>query len=263
MSEFQFNMAAYLDRLQLKRAGKPDIECLKHIHRAQHCHIPFENFDIVLGKNIDLAPPAIFNKLVQRNRGGYCFELNQLLLMALQHLGFEARALLARVQLREPPSGRGHQISLVTIDQQQWIVDAGFGSQTPCEPLPLVLGKELRVKDQCLKFTEHPDYGIMLCAKKEGQWSPLYSFDFTVVCQGDIDYGNHYTSSHPNSTFTQSRVAAIATEHGMCTLLDDMLTEYIGDQKHQHQLAQGAQYITALEQYFLIELDESERDFLF
>lgn len=263
MKNFEFNGEAYLDRIRLNEEADLTVECLKRIHRAQHCTIPFENFDIALGRAIDLSHQAIFEKLVNHKRGGYCFELNQLLLMALQYFGFEARALLARVQLRDTPSGRGHQISLVTIDQQQWIVDVGFGSQTPREPLPLILEREMKVKDQCLKFSDHPVFGVMLSAKKEGQWSELYSFDFTSVCQGDIDYGNHYTSTHPNSTFTQSKVAAIATETGMRTLLENTLTEYINEEKRQHQINKNSEYINILKEKFFIELDKEFEDFIF
>lgn len=83
-----------------------DFESLKRIHRAQHLSIPFENFDIWLGRKINIDSISIFNKLVQKRRGGYCFESNGLLLMALKSFNFKARPILGRVHVSGQPGGR-------------------------------------------------------------------------------------------------------------------------------------------------------------
>src|SRR3546814_2536084 len=85
---------AYLRRIGLEQAPRPDQEGLMSVQRAHRWAIPFENFDIPLGRGISLDPAAVFDKLVVRRRGGYCFEQNQLFLRALLQLGFDARPLL-------------------------------------------------------------------------------------------------------------------------------------------------------------------------
>ena len=84
MNDFKFDREAYLKRINYKNDLTVSIECLRQLHYAQLFTIPFENFDIVLGKGIDLEPAKLFDKLVHHRRGGYCFELNGLFLMALQ-----------------------------------------------------------------------------------------------------------------------------------------------------------------------------------
>ncbi|WP_372836363.1 arylamine N-acetyltransferase [Pontibacterium sp.] len=54
-------------------------------------------------------------KLVNSNRGGYCFELNSLLLLALCHFGFNARPILGRVHLSGEVTGRGHLLILAEL----------------------------------------------------------------------------------------------------------------------------------------------------
>ena len=56
--------------------------------------------------------------------------------MALKSMGFDVRALLGRVHITGTPTGRGHQIELVTIEGKQWIADVGFGADTPRAPIP-------------------------------------------------------------------------------------------------------------------------------
>jgi N-hydroxyarylamine O-acetyltransferase len=52
----------------------------------------------VLGQPVSMEPPALLAKLVAGGRGGYCFEHNTLLRLALTSLGFEAAPLLCRVR---------------------------------------------------------------------------------------------------------------------------------------------------------------------
>jgi N-hydroxyarylamine O-acetyltransferase len=257
MKEFDFNRNEYLKRINYAEKITISLSCLKAIHHAQFHTIPFENFDIWLGKGIDITPEAIFQKLVKKKRGGYCFELNGLLLMALRSFGFDARALLARVHTRERPSGRGHQIILVTIKDKQWIVDAGFGSDTPRIPLPLEIKQPVSHNGQRLRLIKSKEFGYMLQAIKDNIWKNLYSFDLEYVHLGDIEYGNHFTSTHHSSFFTSSRVAALPLNNGKITLLNHTLKTTINGKETETELPKGQSYINALKTHFGIELDAS------
>src|SRR3546814_21153640 len=68
------DVEAYLHRIGLEQAPRPDQEGLMSVQRAHRWAIPFENFDIPLGRGISLDPAAVFDKLVVRRRGGCCFE---------------------------------------------------------------------------------------------------------------------------------------------------------------------------------------------
>ena len=119
----------YFQRIGLIYQPEINESTLRLIHHHQHRAIPFENLAILNGEPIDITQQAIFEKLVLSERGGYCQELNGLLFNVLSYLGFTIRPLLARVHFGDQPTGHGHRINLVTIGDQQWIVDAGFWHQ--------------------------------------------------------------------------------------------------------------------------------------
>ena len=255
MDNKAFEPDIYLERIHhlghvpLSEAGLADL------HRAQVCTIPFENFDILLGHGISLAYADIFAKLVRSARGGYCFELNGLFLMALQAFGFDARPILARVHRSGTPMGRGHQISLVDLLGRRWITDVGFGSpHLPC-PLPLEINHVATHNKESFRFIEAKPYGIMLQTLQKGYWQNLYSFDFEHVCPGDIVYGNHYTSTHPDSFFTCNRIAALATQSGRITLCNHTLRQFIAGTEHVQELMEGQMYLKALKDHFGISLN--------
>lgn len=243
----------YFNRIGLPKETAVTIENLKAIHRAQHRTIPFENFDIVNGESIQLSEEVIYNKLVNKNRGGYCHELNGLLFNVLNTLGFEGRTLLGRVHLSPEPTGRGHRVTLITINSQQWLVDAGFGTFTPREPLPIEFDKELKTDLQTFRFLRDKHYGVLLQIKESGEWLSIYSFDMGYVCQGDLEYANHFSSTHSDSVFTSGAIAALSTEEGINTLSNQQLKIKKNGVTQQITLRDEASYFKALKDYFGLE----------
>ncbi|MEZ9852121.1 arylamine N-acetyltransferase [Vibrio breoganii] len=248
-------LSQYLSRIGLSKPPEVSVQGLKALHIAQHRVVPFENFDVIAGKRIETTTEGIYNKVITHQRGGYCFELNGLMLRVLSTLGFEARTLLGRVHLSGAPTGRGHQVSLVTLDGQQWLVDVGFGSQTPRHPLPLKMNTELCTDLQTFRLVAHDLYGTMLQVKDQDNWLNLYSFDMEEVCAGDIEYGNHFTSTSPNSVFTSAGIASIATEEGTVTLLNDLLKIKKGEQITEIKLSNESDYFKQVKTHFGLELD--------
>lgn len=255
MNHQLFDSDAYLQRIGYSGAVTPSEDTLMALHHAQLYTIPFENFDIQLGREIRLEPEAVFKKLVVQNRGGYCFELNGLFLAALKSMGFDARPLLARVHVTGAPTGRTHQLELITLNGRSWIADAGFGGDTPRAPIPLELNQPSTHDGQTIRVVDADEFGMMLQAEKDDGWADLYSFDLTPVVQADIDMGNYYTSHHPGALFVFARVAALPVKNGVITLFNTTLKKKTGGNEVVHELSGGRAYIKALEHYFGIELD--------
>ena len=212
----QIELDAYLARIGLAERPTADVSGLRAIHRAHRRAIPFENLDVALGRGISLDPERLFDKLVTRRRGGYCFEQNALFMAALAAAGFAVRPLLARVWLfatEVPP--RTHTLSLVTIDGREWIADAGFGgSDVP--PMPLAEG-ELSEAGVRHVLARDPDHGWML----ERDGVRQYSFTADRVWPADLALANHWTSTAPASRFVKLRIASILTEHGLDSLVEE------------------------------------------
>lgn len=257
------DLQAYLDKVGVTQTLDTSIETLFTLHRAQQRKLPFENFDIVLGHGVSISEQDIIDKLVYHNRGGYCFELNGLLLRVLQTVGFNARPLLGRVHLSGTPSGRTHQFTLVTMGDEKWIVDAGFGSNTPRSPLPFVLNQAIHTDIQTFRFVEDERVGYMLQVQSyddESQWLDMYSMDFEHVFDGDIVCGNHFASTSPSSRFTSSRVATLLIDSGVITLANYTLKYRENNKAVVIDLAEGPEYLSALKEHFGIELDAEYQD---
>lgn len=269
-SEGAFNLPAYLERIRLPARPTLDHLGLAAVQRAHRLAIPFENLDIPLGRGIDISSDAVFGKLVVGARGGYCFEQNRLFLDALRAMGFEARSLLARVWLNGgddvPPLT--HTLSLVTIDGQEWIADAGFGgSYAP--PMPLTEGAEAEAPDGArYRLSRDAIHGWMLmrdghAGTTDGRgggagFQPQYSFTTAHVWPSDLAMGNHWSATAPGTRFTTLRVVSIVLPRGFATLTDRSYRRRSGDEETAAEITDPRVYRMRLGMMFGIELTADE-----
>lgn len=253
-----FQLDAYLQRIALRTVPSVDEAGLRALHAAQFATIPFENLDIHLGRPIGLDGDSLRRKLVDRARGGYCFELNGLLLLALRAIGFDARPILARVHLGESISGRTHQTTLVELGRRRWIVDAGFGAGGPREPLLLSDDRECRGKHWGYRLRTSEPWGTMLQSLERGAWVDSYSFDLGHVTDADIALGHHYTSTSPASHFTTTRVASLPNAAGRASLRELEYTRWEGGLDRVVIIKDQEQYRELLSSVFRIQLNADE-----
>ncbi len=247
--------------MDLRAPPPATVEGLKALHRAQIRKIPFENLDIQLGRGIDISRPAIFAKTLVKRRGGYCFELNELMFAALEAFGFVARRLIARVHLSGAPGPHTHQFSIATVGEQDFLVDAGFGGQSPRGPIPYVLDAVTEIDFKRYRLISAPPYGTMLQDWFANAWRNLYSFEHRLVLDADRVLGNHYTSTHRSAFFTWVKTASIQTSEGRFSLLDMVLTQETSHGLTETIIPQGEPYLELLETVFGIEIDATFEDF--
>src|SRR6266550_6884083 len=131
------DIQAYLQRISYTGPLVPIAETLRLLQVAHLQTVPFENLSIHSGEPIVLDDDALFEKIVRRRRGGFCYELNGLFAALLRALGFDVKMLSARVANAEGIFGPDfdHMTLLVTL-AEPWLVDVGFGDSF-LEPLKL------------------------------------------------------------------------------------------------------------------------------
>jgi N-hydroxyarylamine O-acetyltransferase len=251
----------YLARIGLSEP-RGGLEGLTAIQRAHRLAIAFENLDIPLGRGISLDPQQLFDKLVTRRRGGYCFEQNALLLGMLEALGFKARPLLARVWLRTPPGEpvppRTHTLNLVELDGVDHIADAGFGgSYTP--PMPLVADEVSSTDDGARhRLVRDRDHGWMLQRDGGAGWERQYSFTTEQVWPGDLAAANHWTATRPDTRFTRLRIVSRALPGGYASLVERDLVMSEAGRSHCVEVAGPSQYRALLDELFVLRLAPQE-----
>ncbi len=174
------DLSAYLDRIAFTGDPRPDRATLDALMRAHLLAVSFENLDQQLGRRVTTDLPAAYAKIVDRRRGGWCFELNGLFGWALAEIGFEVDSLAAYVD-RDPAAPRpaSHKCLRVRCGEPL-LVDVGFGGSL-LQPLPIRPGEAeqppyqfaiAEQEDGFLRFTERSEAGAS-------------SFDFRLTPVGD------------------------------------------------------------------------------
>lgn len=223
------DLGAYLARIGLHEPPAPTAEGLFAVHRAHALTIPFENLDILLGRGIRLDLASLQAKLVAGRRGGYCFEQNALLQHALVALGFDVTPLAARVRVGGRVDGpRTHMLLSVRADGVDWLADAGFGAGGLLEPLPIAPGSGARQGAWEYRVVEDGRERVLESRTAAG-WGALYGFTLEPQLPSDYVVGNHYTSTHPDSSFTRTLTAQRIGFDAQWVLRGETLTERRAD----------------------------------
>jgi N-hydroxyarylamine O-acetyltransferase len=262
MNAYEFPLPEYLKRIGLPEAPAPDEQGLSTVHSAQAFSIPFENFDIHLGRTISLDPSSLVRKMLSQPRGGYCHELNSLFRLALKSLGFTLRVVMARVLYGRTDIGaRTHQVLIVTLSGQDWLADVGFGGPGLRLPLPMITDQAYEQYGDRYRLKRDPRCGIIL--QKEGQngFFDLYAFnDSELTLDIDIEASNHYTSTWPGSVFRLYRMCSLPQKWGRTTLTGMQLSIHRDGATVTRNLPPGPEYLKALSEHFGIVLDAKYED---
>jgi N-hydroxyarylamine O-acetyltransferase len=144
---------------------------------------------------------------------------------------------------------------LVQLGTRSWIADVGFGGPGLRAPLPFEPDRIAEQDGHRFRLVDAGPFGTMLQTQRGDAWQDLYSFDLAHVIPADIAYGNHYTSTHPDSLFTTARVAALPRPDGRIALLDQSLSISTGGTDSRQMLGDDAGYLVALREHFGIDLD--------
>ena len=248
---------AYLDRINYHGPLEPTAETLRQLHRAHMFAVPFENLDIHLDRPIRLNDVALFSKIVERRRGGFCYEMNGLFAALLGALGFRVDKLAAGVT-REgggfgPPFD--HMALVVHLDKR-WLADVGLGESFR-EPLLLDERGEQLSGGHAYRIAEGGENLILQRRGDNGAWADQYLFTLKPHEYPDYEEMCRYHQTSPESHFTRQRVCTRATGDGRITLSDLRLIVTSGGGREERLLNDEREYAQALKEYFGIELGES------
>jgi N-hydroxyarylamine O-acetyltransferase len=164
-----------------------------------------------------LDDDALFAKIVERRRGGFCYEANGLFAALLRELGFAVTMLSAEVARGDGQfSPAFDHMALVVKLEERWLADVGFGDSF-LEPLLLDTTSEQIQGDESFRIVDEDPYRVLLRRARD-EWEQKYRF--TLEPHEFVDYAEmcrfHQTS--PQSHFTQNRICSRATPEGRITL---------------------------------------------
>jgi N-hydroxyarylamine O-acetyltransferase len=253
--EISMRVMEYCSRLGLNALPPTTADGLAALQLAQRRAIPFENIDVLLGREIRIDGDAVFAKLVSDRRGGYCFEQNILLASAVTAMGIAVRPVLARVWLNAdstPPLT--HMALLATLDDGEWLMAAGFGGGY-CPPIRLIDGATADGLDgSSYRLCHDAQTGWMLERSHKSTAAKQFGFDLAEVFPADIALSNHWTSMHPTSRFTRHLIVNRISNDGRVSLIDQKLDRTVGTET----IGSPAQLAEILEREFLLKISNEE-----
>jgi N-hydroxyarylamine O-acetyltransferase len=250
---------AYLRRINYDGSLAPGAQTLRQLQLAHLVAVPFENLSIHAGQPIILNDEALFEKIVGRRRGGFCYELNGLFAALLRALGFNVVMLSAAAITAEGKFGPDfdHMALLVTVPverRQRWLADVGFGDSFR-EPLLLDRRDEQVQGERAYKIVPDGDHLILMQREGEGEWKSQYRFTLEPHSYPDYVEMCLYHQTSPQSHFTKARVCTRATSAGRVTLSETRLITTAKDGARQERAVNNEdEYAQLLREQFGIDI---------
>jgi N-hydroxyarylamine O-acetyltransferase len=213
--------------------------------------IPFENLSIHWGEPIILTDEALFDKIVTRRRGGFCYELNGLFAALLRSLGFTVAMLSARTANDAGQfSVEFDHMTLMVLADSSWLVDVGFGD-TFRKPLLLEVGVVQRQNGRDYLIKNDGEFRTLMEYKAGDGWRAQYRFDLEPYQYADYEQRCHYHQTSPESHFTQKRVCSRATPAGRLTLSGEtFITTTSNGERQERLLGDEDEVAQILQEYF-------------
>lgn len=236
------------------------IEFLSALHEAVMLHVPFENLDVQMGREIVLDVQRFFRKIVDQKRGGFCFELNGLLDAALRTLGFNSKKIAARVWDGERLGPERHHMALiVSVDSQQYLFDVGFGENFR-RPLRLSLDEEQSDSSGTYRIRSLGEELLGLEHAKDEAFQLTYAFRMEEHDLGDFVQACNTVQTSPDSIFVQKPICSLAKSNGRVSLTRKKLIRTVHDDKQELTVARfdDVQFLLSSELGIHLVIDHGE-----
>ena len=245
---------AYLNRINYHGSLDPIAETLRELQIAHLQTVPFENLSIHKGEPIVLDDESLFGKVVDRRRGGFCYELNGLFAALLRNLGFKVEMLAAGVVNSEGVVGPDFDhMALMVVLEQRWLADVGFGDSFR-EPL-LLDDRGIQTQDnRDYQIASEGEYLTLMQRESGGDWTAQYRFTLQPRVYNDYAEMCHYHQTSPDSHFTKAPLCSLATTDGRITLSGGrFLTTTGAGEKRELAVSGEAEFAKLLSEHFGID----------
>lgn len=212
----------YLERIGL--AGltpKADLDTLNRILYAHVQTVPFENLDAwAAGHCPSLAVRDLFEKVVVQKRGGWCHELNGLLLAFLACLGYEVYPIAARVTAGlDFTAPVGHRAVVCVLEDKKYYCDVGFGdlafqNAIPFDGTPSTFGFRMEKSGDWYEVWRGGDRPMKIITFPDVAWEPV-----------DFVHANFASAMNPHDPFRVAPYVSIMKGQTRVLLQGRTLTE--------------------------------------
>ena len=195
----------HLERIGISSRPAIDLDGLSELMLGHLLHVSFDNLDVFDQRGVTADPVVNIVKIVERRRGGWCFELNGAFGALLHSIGFDARALGAAVLLNGPTDVVDHLTLEVRVDERPWLVDVGFG-EAFIRPLDLSKAGPQDGGIADFEFIASPK-GTTLTKHVDGVPEAQFRFKRVTIRPQDLQATSDRMSGDPESFFRREPYA--------------------------------------------------------
>ncbi|MFD3522488.1 arylamine N-acetyltransferase [Streptomyces sp. NPDC058653] len=253
----------YLHRIGADRPAVPDAAALRDLQFRHLLAVPFENLSVHRREEIVLEDAALVAKVVERRRGGFCYELNGAFAALLRALGYPVTLLQARVFTGDGGLGIPYDHLTLLVETpdpdgtgsgrgvRRWLADVGFGNHC-VRPLAFDERGDQRDPAGTFRLVETPEGDLDVL--RDGK--PQLRVDQRPRALADFTAGSWYHRTSPDSPFTRSLVCSRNTPEGRITLSGGRLVTTVNGARHERELDGDAEILAAYREHFGLDLDE-------
>lgn len=246
----------YLKRLDWQGELRADKACLDRLIYLHQCAVPFEDLDIMAGRlPVKLDRDSLYEKIVVKKRGGFCFELNGLFVLLLRAVGFEARSCICRVAANRTDLGAlTHEAVLVKLDGKRYLCDVGLGG--PMAPFAVELSEERQTVFGETYWIE-PTHEGWFFQRRQGEnpeGDPVIIFSPQAFLPQDFEPMCQFLTNDPTRVFRVHRMVNRRAKDGYRNLRDNTLVVRDGDGRREITFT-DEELPEILRQWFDLELD--------
>lgn len=249
----------YFERINLEMPSILNAKTLAQIHFAHVSSIAYDMLDVFLGITPSFDMDDVRAKLISGRRGGGCTQLNGLLAVVLETLGFSLRRTLSAV-CRESSGVKlsTHMVLLVRADNEEWICDTGFGYRGFLYPLRLRDEEQVvqGVHEYRLQLIEPLMWSI--CYRRGDRWINMYLLREANYETPEFVVGQFFNAYSPLSPFKSNLVCAKPSLDGGSYLVNGLLVSDRNGVRTRRIVKSLQEFVEVLVEYFDIRVSAEQ-----
>ncbi|WP_221568677.1 arylamine N-acetyltransferase [Alkalihalobacillus sp. TS-13] len=233
-------------KLRIPENKQITFEDLHDILEKTATAFPFENFRVLSNQFGMITKDYLRHKILVKNEGGLCYELNPLLYFFLLDNGFNAKLIRGEVFDNDSGEwkdlGRTHIAIILQENDRDYLVDTGFGGNLPLMPVPL---NNETISSRNGEFRVRPmesDYGDsvldMKLKYKDTKWKIGYAFDPSRPIENmhELNDVQEIIVKHEQSPFNKTPLITRMTAEGNITLSPTSVTQWVNGKLEKEQI---------------------------
>lgn len=248
-------LALYFQRINLAVPSDTSAGTLADIHFAHVNAIAYEMLDVFLGIVPSFDMTEISDKLTSGRRGGGCTQMNGLLAVVLETLGFSVRRSLSAVSRENGAMNLStHMVLLVRADDEEWICDVGFGYRGFLYPLRLLHNTQVVHGVHEYRVLRVAELMWSIQYLRGIQWINMYVLRDASYEVNEFVVGQFFNAYSPLSPFRNNLVCARPSLQGGRYLVNNVLVSIHDCARTRRIVGSMRELVEVLEEYFDIEL---------